>query len=260
MIADHDAVLFDLDGVIFTGSVAVPHAVASVERLRSQGIRCAFVTNNASRTPREIAEHLGTFGLLVDPKDVVTSPQVAVRELGRFIAALDRVLVVGGTGLREEVSSAGYRIVAGAAEEPMAVIQGFAPTVAWTDLAEASFAIAAGAAWIGTNPDTTFPTERGLAPGNGSLIRAVATAVGREPDFVAGKPDPALFHLAAARLGAQRPLVVGDRLDTDIAGGQRAGMRTALVLTGVTSVVTEADPKPDAVLRDLRDLFTDPEQ
>ena len=260
MIADHDAVLFDLDGVIFTGSVAVPHAVASVERLRAQGIRCAFVTNNASRTPREIAEHLGTFGLAVHPADVVTSPQVAVRELGRFIAPHDRVLVVGGTGLREEVSSAGYRIVADAAEHPTAVIQGFAPTVGWTDLAEASFAIAAGAAWIATNPDTTFPTERGLAPGNGSLVRAVATAVGREPDFVAGKPDPALFHLAASRLHAQRPLVVGDRLDTDIAGGISAGMRTALVLTGVTSVVTESDPQPDAVLRDLRDLFIDLEQ
>ena len=158
------------------------------------------------------------------------------------------------------MSSAGYRIVADAAEHPTAVIQGFAPTVGWTDLAEASFAIAAGAAWIATNPDTTFPTERGLAPGNGSLVRAVATAVGREPDFVAGKPDPALFHLAASRLHAQRPLVVGDRLDTDIAGGISAGMRTALVLTGVTSVVTESDPQPDAVLRDLRDLFIDLEQ
>lgn len=260
MIADHDAVLFDLDGVIFTGSTVVPHAVASVDRLRAQGVRCAFVTNNASRTPREIAEHLASFGLLVDPADVVTSPQVAVGELSRFIAAQDLILVVGGAGLREEVVSAGYGIVSGAQESPKAVIQGFAPTVGWTDLAEASFAIAAGAAWIATNPDSTFPTERGLAPGNGALIRAVATAVGREPDFVAGKPDPALFHLAAARLGAERPLVIGDRLDTDIAGGQRAGMRTALVLTGVTSDVAEHDPKPDYVLRDLRDLFADLEQ
>jgi glycerol-1-phosphatase len=260
VIADHDAVLFDLDGVIFTGSVAVPHAVASVNRLRAQGIKCAFVTNNASRTPRQIADHLATFDLLVDPADVVTSPQVAVLELGRLISAGERVFVVGGAGLREEVASAGYRIVSDCATHPAAVIQGFAPTVGWTDLAEASFAIAAGAAWIATNADPTFPTERGLAPGNGALIRAVATAVGREPDVISGKPDPALFHLAAARLGAKRPLVVGDRLDTDIAGGQRAGMRTALVLTGVTARAADHDPQPDCVLRDLRDLFAGPEQ
>jgi glycerol 3-phosphatase-2 len=102
-----------------------------------------------------------------------------------------------------------------------------------------------------------LPTERGVAPGNGSLVQVVATVVGRQPDVIAGKPNPALFELGAERLEAVRPLVVGDRLDTDIAGGQRAGMRTALVLTGITRSVANGDPQPDYVLRDLRGLFAD---
>jgi glycerol 3-phosphatase-2 len=257
VIDDHDAVLFDLDGVIFAGSVAIPHAVDAVQRLQAQGVRCAFVTNNALRTPEEIATHLAGFDLNVDPADIVTSPQVAVRELGRLVPAASAVLVVGGAGLRDEVTAAGYRIVTGAADEPAAVIQGFAPTIGWAHLAEAGFAIQAGAVWIATNADPTLPTERGVAPGNGSLVQVVATVVGRQPDVIAGKPNPALFELAAERLGAVRPLVVGDRLDTDIAGGQRAGMRTALVLTGITRNVAQSDPQPDYVLRDLRGLFAD---
>lgn len=260
MIAEHDAVLFDLDGVIFTGSVAVPYAVDAVQRLRDMGTRCVFVTNNASRTPKEIAIHLASFGLHVDAADIVTSPQVAVRALGGLVPDGCAVLVVGGAGLREEVVAAGYRCVARADQDPAAVIQGLAPSVCWTDLAEAGFAIQAGAVWVATNSDPTLPTERGLAPGNGSLVQIVATAAGRQPDVVAGKPEPALFHLAAERVGARYPLVVGDRLDTDIAGGRRAGMHTALVLTGVTRVVEEGDPQPDHVLRDLRELFTDAAQ
>jgi len=257
VIDHHDAVLFDLDGVIFTGSVAVPHAIETVHRLRQQGVRCAFVTNNAFRTPEEIAAHLATFDLHVDPADIVTSPQVAVRELSRLVPDESAILVVGGGGLRAEVVSSGFRIVASASDQPGAVIQGFAPTACWTDLAEAGFAIQAGAVWVVTNADLTLPTERGVAPGNGSLVAVVAAAAGRQPDVVAGKPEPALFEFAAARVGARRPLVVGDRLDTDIAGGRRAGMRTALVLTGVTSAVAETDPQPDYVLSDLRGLFAD---
>jgi len=249
-----DALLFDLDGVIFTGSLAVPHAVETVLTLREHGYPCLFATNNASRSPAELAAHMSSLGLPAVADDVVTSPEVAVG----FIAAPagSPVLVVGSPWLAQVVRDAGFTVVAGADDAPVAVIQGFAPTVGWPDLAEASYAISRGAQWIATNPDLTVPLERGLAPGNGSLVGAVANAVGRQPDAVAGKPEPGLFWAAAARVGATEPLVIGDRLDTDIEGGRRAGMRTALVLTGVTKPAEHFDPQPDAVLADLRDLIT----
>lgn len=248
-----DALLLDLDGVIFTGDVAVPFAVEAINQIRAMGYPCVFVTNNASRSPAEIAAHVSAFGLPTNAPDVVTSPDVAVSMIGVPVGSA--VLVIGSSWLAQSVADAGYRVVHSADDAPAAVIQGFAPTVGWRDLAEACFALHAGARWIATNPDVTLPLERGLAPGNGSLVAAVANAVGRLPDAVAGKPEPDLFIAAAARVGAEHPLVVGDRLDTDIAGGQRAGMRTALVLTGVTQSADHFDPAPDAVLTDLRDLI-----
>jgi glycerol 3-phosphatase-2 len=255
MIGGHDVVLFDLDGVVFTGSVAVPHAVATIEALRERGVRCGFITNNAQRTPQQVADHLAQFGLAVDVADIVTSPMVAAEVLQTMIPAGSPVLVVGGAGVRDAVTDAGFRVVESADDEPAAVVQGIAPTICWPHLAEACYAIAAGARWIATNPDPSLPTERGFAPGNGAMVAAVAMAVGRGPDIVAGKPEPALFHAAARRLAARNPLMVGDRLDTDVAGGQGAGIRSALVLTGVTKQVGPDDPQPDLVLRDLRDLL-----
>ncbi len=257
-----DLLLADLDGVVYKGAGAIPHAVDSLNRVQ-RGIRVGYLTNNASRTDATVAAHLSELGLSVRPADVVTSPQAAVKLLADLAAPGSRILVVGGEGLTSEVERAGFVVVRSADDAPAAVIQGFAPHVAWTDLAEAAFALRTprdgeGIPWVATNTDWTIPQARGTAPGNGTLVSAVHTAVGRLP-VVAGKPERAIFEAASARFGAARPLVVGDRLDTDILGANRAGMISALVLTGIDGpkqvLAAEPDSRPGFVLEDLRDLF-----
>lgn len=249
-----DLLMVDLDGVVYLGPDAVPHAV---ESLSSAGVPVTYLTNNASRTDVQVAEHLRRLGLEVQPSDVVTSPQAAMRLLAAHVSPGDAVLVVGGDGLTSEVEAAGWRVVRTAAEEPLAVVQGFAPHVGWTDLAEASFAVATGIPWIATNTDWTVPVAGGIAPGNGTLVAAVHTAVGRMPE-VAGKPETPLFETARDRAGASSPLMIGDRLDTDILGANRAGMPSAHVLTGVdraaSLVVAPVEQRPTYVLGDLREL------
>ncbi len=197
---------------------------------------CSFVTNNAARSADSVADHLRELGIPCTVDDVVTSPQAAVTVLGRFVPAGSRVLVIGGSGIDEALRAGGYEPVRSLDEDPAAVMQGFGPDVSWHDLAEATFAVRSGLPWIATNPDLTFPTPRGVAPGNGALVRLVAQTVGREPDAVAGKPEPPLLLEAIARLESERPLMVGDRLDTDIAAGARIDMPTLLVFTGVTTL------------------------
>lgn len=231
-----DAVLFDLDGVVYVGSHAVPGAVAAINGLHARGVSCGYVTNNASRPAASVAEHLQELGIPATLTEVITSPQAAVSLLPQFIAAGSAVLVIGGAGIDEALQARGYRPVRSLAEEPAAVMQGFSPDVSWRDLAEATFAVRLGLPWIATNPDLTFPTPRGVAPGNGALVQVVARTVGRGPDAVAGKPEAPLLHEAIARLGARSPLMVGDRLDTDVAAGSRVGIPTLLVFTGVTTV------------------------
>lgn len=253
-----DLLLFDLDGVVYAGANAIPHAVDSINAQQS-GRRVAYLTNNASRTDAAVAEQLRGFGLRVDPDDVVTSPQAAVVLLADRVPAGSRVLVVGGEGLTSEVEKAGFSVTRSADDAPAAVIQGFHPSVAWTDLAEASYALRSDEQmpWIATNTDWTIPQTRGIAPGNGTLVSAVHTAVGRLPT-VAGKPERAIFDAAVARFGGSRPLFVGDRLDTDIVGANRAGMLSALVLTGIDGpkqvLAADQESRPRYLLADLRDL------
>jgi HAD superfamily hydrolase (TIGR01450 family) len=257
-----DLLLADLDGVVYRGDDGIPHAVESINRAQT-AIRVGYLTNNASRTDATVAAHLSSLGLSVAPEDVVTSPQAAVKLLADLVEPGSRILVVGGDGLVTEVEHAGFTVVRSADDAPAAVIQGFAPHVAWTDLAEAAFALRArdGAPeipWVATNTDWTIPQARGTAPGNGTLVSAVHTAVGRLP-VVAGKPERAIFEAAATRFAASAPLVVGDRLDTDILGANRAGMASALVLTGIDGpkqvLAADADSRPTFVLGDLRELF-----
>lgn len=256
-----DVVLADLDGVVYTGELAIPHAVESINAA-AERLRVGYLTNNASRTAASVAAHLTELGLTVAADDVVTSPQAAVVLLADLVAPGSRVLVVGGEGLTSEVEKAGFVVTRSAEESPAAVIQGFAPHVAWTDLAEAAFALKTkpgsdGIPWVATNTDWTIPVARGTAPGNGTLVSAVHTAVGRLP-VVAGKPERAIFDAASARFGAQHPLFIGDRLDTDIIGANRAGMASALVLTGIDQakqvLAADADSRPDYLLQDLREL------
>jgi HAD superfamily hydrolase (TIGR01450 family) len=256
-----DTVLADLDGVVYAGSGALPHAVESLNAA-ARTRRLGFITNNASRTDASVAAHLRDLGLNTQATDIVTSPQAAVRLLATMIPAGSTVLVVGGAGLVDELEKAGFRVTRSAEDAPAAVVQGFAPEVGWTQLAEAAFALKVpveegGIPWVATNTDWTIPQARGVAPGNGTLVSAVHTAVGRLAT-VAGKPETPIFEEAVARFGAQHPLFIGDRLDTDILGAQRAGIPSAFVLTGIDRpkhvLAAPPDSRPTYILRDLRDL------
>lgn len=260
-LTDRDVLLADLDGVVYAGPGALPHAVESLNRA-AESMRLGYITNNASRTDAAVAAHLTELGLSVAAEDVVTSPQAAMRLLSTMIPAPATILIVGGEGLVVEAQKAGYTVTRSADDEPAAVVQGFAPEVSWTDLAEAAFALQlpedeGGIPWISTNTDWTIPRERGVAPGNGTLVSAVHTAIGRL-STVAGKPEKPIFEVAVERFGAQRPLFIGDRLDTDIMGSARAGIDSALVLTGIDRpkhvLAAPQGSRPDYILSDLREL------
>ncbi len=254
-----DLVLADLDGVVYRGAQAIPHAVESINRA-GEARRIGYITNNASRTPESVAEQLENLGLHVVADDVVTSPQAAVRLLSGMIPAGSLVFAVGGEGLKVELANARFAITESAEDGPVAVIQGFAQDIGWVQLAEASYALQANGGdipWVATNTDWTLPTARGTAPGNGTLVSAIHLAVGRLP-VVAGKPEVAIFEEALHRFGGSKPLFLGDRLDTDILGANRAGLDSVLVLTGIDKAkqVLAADPnsRPTFVLDDLRGL------
>ena len=250
----HDGLVLDLDGVVYRGRLAIPGAVEALALLAAAGVPVAYATNNASRPPQDVAAHLTRLGIPSIADQVVTSAEIAVDLLVEAVEAGASVLVVGGPGLRQAVTARGFRLVARAAESPAAVVQGFAPETSWLDLAEASYALQGGAVWVAANTDLTFPSEWGIAPGNGTLVAAVSVATGREP-LVAGKPNPPILLAAARRTGAQHVLVVGDRLDSDIAGANAAGLGSALVLSGVTGAEMVATAplgqRPDFVADDL---------
>ena len=256
-----DLVLADLDGVVYKGPDAIPFAVDALNAAAREH-RVGYLTNNASRTAASVAEHLTSLGLSVAPEEVVTSPQAAMRVMKTLVPAGSTILVVGGAGLVDEVEKAGYTVTRSALDKPAAVVQGFSPDVAWVHLAEAAFALHApkgetGIPWVATNTDWTIPQARGTAPGNGTLVSAVHTAVGRLA-VVAGKPEVPMFEVATERFNATSTLVIGDRLDTDILGANRAGVSSALVLTGIDQakqvLAAAVDQRPTYILDDLRQL------
>lgn len=258
LIAGYDAVLSDLDGVVYAGPGAIEGAIESLGRLAGAGVELAYITNNASRSPGAVAEHLRDLGAPATAERVFGSADAGSDLLAGLIGPGGRVLVVGSGYLRDCVAARGLRPVGAASDRPDAVIQGFDPALGWSDLAQASYAVAGGAVWVATNTDLTIPRAEGIAPGNGALVQAVAAATGAVP-HVAGKPEPRLFHRAAERLRSARPLVVGDRLDTDILGGNRAGYATAVVFTGIDSprsvLAARHAERPDFLLNDLTDLY-----
>jgi glycerol 3-phosphatase-2 len=254
--AGYDALLVDLDGVVHLGDQVIPGAPDALARARAAGLQICFVTNNASRTPEDVADALRRLGVVAAAADVVTSASVAARLLASRLPTGSPVLVVGGDGLRVPLAAEGLTPV-GQAADAVAVVQGWAPEVGWPQLAEASVALRAGLPWVATNLDRTLPSPRGPLPGNGSLVAALVTATGREPESV-GKPQPAMFTGAAATIEADRPLVVGDRLDTDIAGACAADYPALLVLTGVSTphdlLAAVSGERPTFVGRDLAAL------
>jgi HAD superfamily hydrolase (TIGR01450 family) len=254
----YDVALLDLDGVVYLGGSPIPGAADALAKAVASGMRRAFVTNNASRTPSAIAAQLTGLGVPARADEVVTSAQGAARLAAEHLPAGATVLVVGGMGLRVAVRERGFRPVTIAAEHPAAVIQGYTPDLSYSLLAEGGLAVAAGALFIGSNADATLPTPRGRQPGNGSLLQVIATATGRAP-LIAGKPEPPLHAEAVARSGARHPLVVGDRLDTDIESAVRSGADSLLVLTGVTrpldAVLAPAQCRPTYLAEGLAGLL-----
>lgn len=253
----YDVALLDLDGVVNVGDEAAPHAVDAIDEAKRLGLRTACLTNNASRSAADVAERLRTLGMDVAADDVVTSAQAAAHLLADRLDAGATVLVAGAEALRDEVTAAGLCAVADADANPAAVVMGYDPTIDYARLAEACVAIRRGALFVASNLDATLPTPRGPLPGMGSLAALVITATGVRP-VVAGKPERPLFDESVRRTRARKPLVVGDRLDTDIAGARGAGIPAMVVLTGVTDLTALAtaapDRRPDLVAADLRGL------
>ncbi|MFH9853162.1 HAD hydrolase-like protein [Streptomyces althioticus] len=256
----YDTALLDLDGVVYAGGNAIEHAVPSLAVARDGGMRLAYVTNNALRTPDAVAAHLTELGIPAEAGDVITSAQAVARLIADQVPQGSRVLVVGGEGLRVALRERGLVPVESADDEPVAVVQGYGgPELAWGRFAEASYAVARGLPWFASNTDLTIPSGRGIAPGNGAAVEVVRIATGVEPQ-VAGKPLPPMHRETILRTGAERPLVVGDRLDTDIEGAFNGGVDSLLVLTGVTdgAQLLAAPPqhRPTYVDADLRGLLT----
>jgi glycerol 3-phosphatase-2 len=265
LLGCYDGVLLDLDGTVYRGRAAVPGAVPAVRGLRLAGVPVGYVTNNASRGAAQVAAQLAELGFATDARHVVTSAQAGAAMLAERLPAGAPVLVVGTAALAGEVRAAGLTVVSRAADpaetaagaRPAGVVQGHSPDTCWADLAAACLAIRGGALWVACNIDPTLPTERGELPGNGAMVAALRAATGREP-LVAGKPQRRLLDQAAERLSLRRPLVVGDRLDTDAAGARAAGMAALLVLTGVSGpadlVAAAPELRPRFVAADLAAL------
>lgn len=259
LISSYDVAMLDLDGVVYRGEFAVPYAVETIGELRARNVGLAFLTNNASRTAAQVADQIRGFGLDVGEADVVTAGEAIARIVAESVPRGSAVLVVGGPGLTVPLEGWGLHCVSSADDDPAAVVQGFHPEVGWRNLAEASYAIQAGAAWFVSNTDQTFPTARGTAPGNGSLVETVRRATDAEPVAIAGKPEQGLFDEALRRTGSARPLMVGDRIDTDILGALNCGIDALHVLTGVSGLdeVTRLPPehRPHYIAPDLRSLL-----
>jgi len=253
----YDVALLDLDGVVYLGTDAVPGAAEHLAATVQSGMRLGFVTNNASRTPAEVAAQLTRLGVPAGDDQVVTSAQTAARVLSDRLPAAARVLVVGTDALVEQVNSRGLTAARDLARPVAAVVQGFSPHTGWQQLAAASRAVRDGAWWVATNADLTVPSVHGALPGNGSFLAAVTAATGLTPE-VTGKPEPAMHIECLQRLRATHPLVVGDRLDTDIEGAARVGCPSLLVLTGVTRPVdllsAPAEHRPTYLAADLSGL------
>src|SRR5262245_5085192 len=231
--AAYDVALLDLDGVVYIGGAAIPGAPEALQKAKQSGMRLAYVTNNASRTQAAVAALLSGMNVPAEPADVVTSAHAAARLLADKLPRGARVLVIGAMALRLAVRERGLVPVSTAADQPLAVVQGYGPGIGYPTLAEGGLAVRAGALFVGTNADGALPGPRGCQPGNGWLLQVIAYATGAAPG-IAGKPEPPLHRESVIRTGARNPLVVGDRLDTDIEAAHRAGADSLLVLTGVS--------------------------
>ena len=258
LAAVHDLVALDLDGVVYVGPEAVPHAADALQSARDAGARIAFVTNNAARTPEVVADHLQSLGVAADPDDVVNSAQAAARLLAAEHPEGSRIYVIGGEGLLVALRDRGLEPVTRVEDDPVAVVSGYAPDLPWERVRDGAILVADGLPWVATNTDASVPTPHGRGPGNGVLVGVVADFAGVDP-VVAGKPERALLDETVERTGASRPVFVGDRVETDIDGAHASGMPGLLVLTGVSDLdlllQVEQSSRPEYVGVDLRCLL-----
>lgn len=257
LIDRYDAALFDLDGVIYLGPVGVDGAAEGVAALRDRGVAVAFVTNNAARTPQAVAKHLISLGIPASVDDIVTSSQAIARIMVDELGAGAKVLVTGTAALAEQIRAVGLTTVASYRDRPVAIVQGYDPGMTQPRIDEACFALQRGAAWYASNTDLTRPTNLGMVPGAGAQIAMVATTTHLVPT-IAGKPFRPLLDEAVRRLGAQRPIFIGDRLDTDIEGACNTSMDSLLVFTGTHGksdlVAANARQRPTHIGFDIRSL------
>lgn len=246
-------VVIDLDGVCYRENDPIPGSCTAVERLRNAGVGVAFATNNATLTPAETADKLRALGFEVDDDEVVTSAVAAAN----MIEPGTRCLVIGMDGLRTALRSRGCELV----DDPFdaeVVVVGLDTEMTYDTLVRGTRALLAGARFVASNADHSFPAADGISPGAGAVVAALATASRRTPEL-AGKPNPALYETAAAVLPDGELLMIGDKIETDIAGAAALGWDTALVLTGVSerSELDGADPAPTWVADDLATLVRD---
>jgi 4-nitrophenyl phosphatase len=255
-LRDVRAFLLDLDGVLYRGETALPGARELLELLRVRGIPHLFLTNNSSRTPVQYADKLGRMGIRATPDRILTSAIVAVADLQRHAAPHDRVLMLGGAGLREALALSTLELATDWRQATI-VLVGLDVGITYGKLAQAALAIGRGARFVGTNGDRSFPTERGLEPGAGALLAALEATTGVAPRTF-GKPEPEMFEEALRRLGVPPDCtaMVGDRWDTDIAGAARCGIVTIAVTTGVCrdEELRGAEPPPDHILPSVAEL------
>lgn len=266
----HAAVILDLDGVVYIGPAAVPHAIEALNRLAAAGVVLSAATNNANRPAPLVAAHLHELGLHIQADRVMTSAQAAGHHLARALPAGAPVLAIGGDGVAQGLLDAGLTPLrasadleqaSAVADAAQAVLIGYGPLVAWFDLAAGHWAIERGKPWYATNTDPTVPLPFGKAPGNGAMVGLLRTSTGVAPTVI-GKPQPALFHALVEHLGTRDALVIGDRLDTDIDGALAAGLPSLLVCTGVHGPADLLDRPastwPDYIAQDLRSLQQEP--
>ncbi|MGV9184793.1 HAD-IIA family hydrolase [Arcanobacterium canis] len=252
-----DLMLTDLDGVAYLGQQVAPYAAEGIAAAKERGVRPVYVTNNSSRPPAKVAEHLTELGIPTSLEDVINTAITGVMQVSQHVPSGSKVLAVGGDGVFEALREAGFEVVTSADDHPSAILQGFAEHVSWLELSEIALAIRQGAVYVATNLDATMPRERGETIGNGSLVAAVVNATGVTP-LSAGKPAPDMYQLAVSRTGLTSPIAIGDRLDTDIIGANAAGIISVHVLTGVSQVrdvlLAKEESRPRVLARDLRDL------
>ena len=252
--------ILDADGVLWKDMTPIGDLPRVFGRMRELGLKATVATNNATITVEQYLQKLMGFGVKLEPEQVVTSAHATAAVLQKAFPDKGAVFIVGESGLVSAVCEAGFEAISDPNDgrQVVAVVAGMDRGLTYQKVQRAMWHIRAGAQFFGTNPDVTFPTPAGLVPGAGSMIAAIRAASGVEPTFI-GKPSPYMFTLAAERmrLDMKEILAVGDRLETDIAGGQGVGARTALVLSGVSTAeqARQWQPQPDIIVKDLATLL-----